>query len=797
MHFLTRSVPDAGNGTIDRTELQLLAFNLGRLMNDLELESAFNELDADGSGSIDFDELFAWLNSTEAGTHKGSAQAALRASLTRRMISRRAKAMKSRLDSVRKSGGKAAQGSIDLDVAWSWGAKALAEAAGPDAFRVKVTVDGSGKTAQLQDTSAQEGERAALQLFMKLNAGVTDEEVAAVVGPLNAFMADAIEAVKADMDDLPVSRATIVGPLPLPASADSGGVAAGAGQGGGAERCIALEVFVTQDPIKPALQAFEEFAEMAGGGSSDGAGDLTALVQKLIERFEVTLSSSQSLQQLLGQVGAPSASSSTLLTVQGKLAKSVLSVFQEMSYQSLLEDTAGSFSEDAETPFTMVQHAMAVNNLTLDAEVSDEERLAAAGAAALLCLRDSDEFKPFKTGAHMGGGVDPMAMVRAVLVRGMATLLLPMLLEDTVEAMVEDKPLPDSYREIQYLLTGKPEGFASAAAAQDESKDVSERGWRVLAWAVQWFLKHASVVHCIRVAGKGLGVEASPQGLDLVPLAQAANAILGSAVSSMTKVPPGEEEAGKEHVQMRTPVVLVAGAEPVLMDAAIAWAATSGTEDCDDAFEQFEAISRRVLVLPSGMGAVFDAPDDYSYKWRSALSEGNTAVLAKAFKEDDNLMELWVNDSCKLRHKPRCIAMGVLRASDVPQLTGAGDGDGMPSKGVQMTGRLMGSLLHGWEEHMEVASIVADSDAKRARLQPWAAVIIHEDVPVSAAAKAGAAALLQEELELPQGIGQLRVLFANLASGSGLLHGLDQLVAEAVQEHEATMEVFGPEEERD
>ena len=119
----------------------------------------------------------------------------------------------------------------------------------------------------------------------------------------------------------------------------------------------------------------------------------------------------------------------------------------------------------------------------------------------------------------------------------------------------------------------------------------------------------------------------------------------------------------------------------------------------------------------------------------------------------------------------------------------------MPSKAAQMTGRVMSSLLQDWQEHMEVTAVV-DSDAKKQRLQPWAAVLVHEDVPVAAAAKEGAAAALKAALDLPQDVGELRVVFANLGSGSGVLHGMAQLVDVAVAEHNATMEVFGPDAKR-
>lgn len=49
-----------GNGSIDRGELVKLLRALGSDADDDELAAAFEVLDADGSGDIDFDEFQAW-----------------------------------------------------------------------------------------------------------------------------------------------------------------------------------------------------------------------------------------------------------------------------------------------------------------------------------------------------------------------------------------------------------------------------------------------------------------------------------------------------------------------------------------------------------------------------------------------------------------------------------------------------------------------------------------------------------------------------------------------------------------
>lgn len=56
------SIDEDASGHIDRDELKLLAVKLGRPLADDELDAAMVEMDADKSGSIDFDEFFAWFS---------------------------------------------------------------------------------------------------------------------------------------------------------------------------------------------------------------------------------------------------------------------------------------------------------------------------------------------------------------------------------------------------------------------------------------------------------------------------------------------------------------------------------------------------------------------------------------------------------------------------------------------------------------------------------------------------------------------------------------------------------------
>lgn len=57
-------------GTLDRQEVRKLSENLGRPVDDSELAKMMSEMDADGSGEVDFNEFYAWF--AKIGTEGGS-----------------------------------------------------------------------------------------------------------------------------------------------------------------------------------------------------------------------------------------------------------------------------------------------------------------------------------------------------------------------------------------------------------------------------------------------------------------------------------------------------------------------------------------------------------------------------------------------------------------------------------------------------------------------------------------------------------------------------------------------------
>ena len=80
------AVDQNGDGHLDRAEVTQVFKDMGKELTEAEAETVFGEMDADGSGEIEFEEAFSWWENQDP-----EAQAALQESV---------KAMKFELDEL-------------------------------------------------------------------------------------------------------------------------------------------------------------------------------------------------------------------------------------------------------------------------------------------------------------------------------------------------------------------------------------------------------------------------------------------------------------------------------------------------------------------------------------------------------------------------------------------------------------------------------------------------------------------------------------------------------------------------
>ena len=67
---LFNDIDESGDGTLDGNEIWRLCRDMGAELDTRELKEAMREMDADGSGEVDFDEFYAWMTQTRKHSRK-------------------------------------------------------------------------------------------------------------------------------------------------------------------------------------------------------------------------------------------------------------------------------------------------------------------------------------------------------------------------------------------------------------------------------------------------------------------------------------------------------------------------------------------------------------------------------------------------------------------------------------------------------------------------------------------------------------------------------------------------------
>ena len=63
--LLFSEIDEDGSGTLERDEIDALAKQLGRPLSSDELDAAMAEMDADGGGDVDFPEFLEWYKRSQ------------------------------------------------------------------------------------------------------------------------------------------------------------------------------------------------------------------------------------------------------------------------------------------------------------------------------------------------------------------------------------------------------------------------------------------------------------------------------------------------------------------------------------------------------------------------------------------------------------------------------------------------------------------------------------------------------------------------------------------------------------
>lgn len=510
-----------GSGTIDRDELRVLCFSLGRTMTDEQLEQAFEELDADGNGSIEYSELEAFILEGE-DQDEGSAPALLRLALRKQLLAAKAKDVMSRLGS---SSANAPKGTMDINIGVSsgdtfegkdmHGILSMPEVACGLKFTVQPDIAGQSSS----EMGEQDEEGGTLQFVI----GLTDD------ANLDA-LADAAEALTAVAENLlpmaqevvPISRVAISPPCPSPIAGHTGQV-------------IILSIHIASG-MEDGLEALQELAdELPGmdeamdsdsedGEASDSDGEykgrkfskktMVKVLQRVLAKFQVEWGCSATLAQLTGQDSTYTGGAvHSAFSFEAKLSKSVLHVLQSISLYGLLKDSWITRSQIKH--FGRMGTLGSVDCIDTRSHLTSEQMRAVCSLLGIQKERDSagDFANPTRAGVfHAQAFFQHMVEQGFESEGGSVVNMVASTLRGTAAPLAEGMPAP-SFPSIQ-------EAVSSVEAALEEG-DVEE-ALPAVATAAAFILAEMSKgfasLQCVRLSAIGLVAQLEAKGFHLQPL---------------------------------------------------------------------------------------------------------------------------------------------------------------------------------------------------------------------------------------------------------------------------------------
>ena len=751
------SLACTGSGTIDRDELQIMAFELGRLLEGEELEKAFTALDADGNGSIDFEELYAWLNGEGASAGSGQIHAKLRATLMGRIAKDRMSRLQTRMQTAAAGSADFApsrSGSVDVDVKYTWGAAHVEE----PKLGVHVEIGGATDVPTLKDLPTEEEDRAAIQIALQLADEVSDEDAASLVETLNKILQVTADPIKEALeDDLPISRFELAGPIAAQAVDTPAGEGAATAAGTALTRVIVLRVFVKKDPMKPVLRPL-----MKAMGGALGEDVEEASVEDLIARLATVLTvdvgTSQSLGGILGVEGYAGGADGTTLHISGKVSKALVGMASSLRAMKELE----VFEQDEEMEgldqLLGLQQVLGTEHFKVAARMQPAAQLLQTSAIALRCHSDYDEWEASRRLKPMALHVDPLSFMTSYFFKAAFEIFHNMTRHGSAAFG------SDEVKVVTFGLIGQPEGFVGEADVTAALEDMDEQSAiRAMAWVGRQIMEKVKSVHSIRLAGRGAGVVGTFTGLDLQPIASTLEKLI------MQVKADGEvyEDSSRKLNRQISPFYIVSG-DDVMGDAFQLWLGTRGLDSSDHAYSQ----SCRVAFTSSFLALGVQEPSHSKPGCRLLVRDGKLEAWRNVYKDSDRLGKMARSyDDCG----PMVITC-LVRGQDIPgALVGGAAAGGQAGKTASNIAGLLPELLEQvrgqqkdeWDD---------EEDEEHAKLKvlcaPWVAIVVDAagGVPTAGAAAAARAALGIGEQE---GGHPVHVSFVNLASGAGVAASLD------------------------
>ena len=539
----------------------------GRALNDEQLEAALQEMDADGNGTVDYEELETFILGTEQQDSE-SISGALQFALRRQLLAAQAKDLMSRLGFA---GRKAPKGNVHIQTSFttgkafpvpSSGVSSDAQGSAADQqpplspavdppFKLHLQVGAEGDIASMKHLGTEEDESEAIQLVFGVGDSATSEEVQLMQRTLTEMLAKMCPLLEEMGVPVPVTRLQLEGPVPSPIAGTTG-------------NAVVLNVFLNvglanmlaeRSELKELLESgpLEENDEDHGNvengnaASETGEADLegrktdTQQVQEMMKRIlpklEVVMQANCSLEELVGGLtGDASAGSGPALwwdtprapeggsldvqtTVDVKISKATLQLLRTVAH-------IGTYRTRSSQDRT--GGALRVIALALASGLDSIQSHLHFGAGRLLNLAATAGLRTTKP---VPADISPARMLPVLLGGFVFHKLLGdfMLLDNTPSGLVDA---------LARIMTGElretPDPSVPMSVLSDEtlSQLTSAEGGAfkeavggIYLGMLDWSSKHVLDIRSVRAAGGGLALLLQAKGVNV----QAITDVLSSA----------------------------------------------------------------------------------------------------------------------------------------------------------------------------------------------------------------------------------------------------------------------------
>ncbi len=513
----------------------------GRALDDDQLEAALQEMDADGNGTIDYDELEAFILGNEQQDSE-SISGALQFALRRKLLAVQAKDLMNRLGLATK---KTSKGHVHIKSSFTTGstfpvpsssAKGMhsdhggaaveskhgdevAAAAAP--FKLHLQVGAEGELASVADLGAEEGETEAVQLVLGVGADVDEGSIATVQRVVDELLSKGRDIMAMMDEPMPVTRVQLAGPMPSPVAGTTGNVVVLTVYLSMNLAAMLAENLELDDLIDDDLLDSDDEAGSASSSDDDAKSEsdfegrkikkthVHDVIKGILRKLEITLQANHSLADMLAGSRCDDGGSFDVQAVLDvKVSKAMLQLLR-----------------------TVIELGAYKGSVYGDRRKSARSVIATALMAGVNKLESHlhfDSARMLEMTAAAGLSEDRPAMADVTPARLLAVMLEGFVFQGMLEDLDLDEEPGAGMDILAKILTG--EGGATAPPAEllsqltstdaEDEEDIQGAMMGAGFGMFKWFSDSILDIRSVRAAGAGLGLHLQTVGLDSAAFTQ-------------------------------------------------------------------------------------------------------------------------------------------------------------------------------------------------------------------------------------------------------------------------------------